>query len=267
MVIPPIISKETWEAAKARREHNKKFSPRNTQRVYLTQHILYCSECGYPFKISSSRGKALLICRGMELYPHLYHCRNPRAMYEEPIAKRLWETVAKVAGSEQGLETAIKAKVEMLAGKKEEIEKELEDIEAKKGRLAEERERVSSAYRKGYIRERELNLQLRAVQAEEEQYEAEEERLKADLKLVEDANAVYQQARQLIPAMKEKLAKGLTLEEKKGIIRLLVHRATLDRDGNLTVEFKTPVVQTDKPISFTEHTSCGIIEQQWLWLI
>ena len=81
MSVPRIISQETWQAARARRANNKRFSPRNTQTVYLTQGILECEECGKSFLIHSGNGQPRLMCRGMVLHPHLFNCREPRPSF------------------------------------------------------------------------------------------------------------------------------------------------------------------------------------------
>jgi len=241
MSVPPIITRETWEAAQARRQSNKRFSPRNTQTIYLTQNVLICKECGYQFKISSTkRTKPRLVCKGMALYPHLFYCRNPKSLLQQPMSERLWATVAAVVGSEEGLQVAIRDKAESLAGKKEVIKRDLDKIAAKRVGLKLEKDRVITAFRKRYYGERELSLQLKAIEAEDEQYGAEEDRLLADLRLQRDAEDVYQQAKRLIPMMKERLNTGLTMAEKKEIIELLVRRALLDRNNTLTIEFRVP---------------------------
>ena len=43
--VPPIIDRELWDAAQARRKYNKEMSARNTKREYLLRGLIMCS-CG-----------------------------------------------------------------------------------------------------------------------------------------------------------------------------------------------------------------------------
>ena len=74
--------------------------------------------------------------------------------------------------------------------------------------------------------------------------------MRADTRLQGDAQTIYQQARQLIPIMQERLNSSLIDSEKQDIIKLLVRRALLDGGGNLTIEFSVPA-----PDSFASATS------------
>ena len=250
MSVPPIISQETWQAAQAKRQSNKRFSPRNTKAIYLTQHILVCQECGKSFLIHSGNGQARLVCRGMTLYPHLHNCRNPKSVKYQPIADRLWDGVKAVLESEGGLRTAIQSRVEYVAQKSQAIEAQLNELSRKLTNLKDEKDIVVTTFRKGFYDEERLQHQLEAIEEEEQQYKREIESLLADMRLQGNAQTVYQQARHLIPIMREKLDTNLSDKEKQEIVKLLVKRAPLNRFGDLTVEFRVPV-----PGSFATATS------------
>ena len=256
MDVPPIITKEMWEAAQTKRKSNKKWSPRNTQKAYLTQGVLFCQECGYPFHIISGTGRSVrLVCVGMRLFPHIYHCRPNKTMTEQPLAHRLWEAVAGVVGSEAGLEAAIRSRVEYVAKERDEIEKRRRELGNKRADLKLEQDRVISWARKGHISEDQLNRQLRAIQAEDEQYATEEDGLSADLRLQEDAETVYQLATQLIPGMRDRLNNGLAENEKRDLIRLLIRRAVIDKDGNMTIELRVPAPELSFDYGIRRHTT------------
>jgi len=250
MSVPSIISQETWQAAQAKRQSNKRFSPRNTKAVYLTQRILACGECGKSFLIHSGNGQARLVCRGMTLHPHLYNCRNPKAVRYQPIADRLWEGVKAVLESEGGLQAAIQSRMEYVVQRRGAIEKRLKELTHKRDNLKLEQDRVISWARQEIINEQQLKLQLSAIQAQDEQHSTEIDSLLADTRLQGDAQTIYQQARQLIPIMQERLNSSLIDSEKQDIIKLLVRRALLDGGGNLTIEFSVPA-----PDSFAFATS------------
>ena len=250
MSVPAIINQETWQAAQAKRQSNRSFSPRNTQAVYLTQHILVCEECAKSFLIHSGNGQARLVCRGMTLYPHLYNCRNPKTLKYQPIAYRLWEGVKAVLESDGGLQAAIQSRVEYVAGKREAIERKLKQLSQKTANSENEKDIVITGFRKGFYNEEELQRQLSAIKEDEQRYKAETDSLLADLRLQGDSQTIYQEARQLIPIMRERLNGNLSNEEKQQIIKLLVRRALLNGFGDLTIEFRTPA-----PDSFASDMS------------
>ena len=72
----------------------------------------------------------------------------------------------------------------------------------------------------------------------------------ADLRLQGDSQTIYQEAKQLIPIMQQRLNGNLSNKEKQQIIKLLVRRALLNGFGDLTIEFRTP-----GPESFASATS------------
>ncbi len=249
MSVPAIISQETWQAAQAKRQSNKPFGPRNTKAVYLTQHILLCEECNKSFLIHSGNGPVRLVCRGMTLHPHLYNCRNPKSVKYQTIANRLWQGVKGVLESEGGLQAAIQSRVEYVAEKRDAIDGRLKELSRKLDNLKDEKDIVITGFRKGLYSEEELQHQLSAIQEDEQQYKTEIDSLLADKRLQGDTQAVYEQARQLIPIMQERLNSSLSEEEKWKIIKLLVKQALLDKQGNLTIEFRVPA-----PDSFATST-------------
>lgn len=240
MSVPTIISQETWQAAQGKRAKNKRFSTRNTQAVYLTQHILECEECGKSFLIHSGNGQPRLVCRGMTLHSHLYHCREPKTLFYQPIADRLWQGVVGILESEGGLEAAIQSRIEYVKQRGETINRRLIELSRKLSSLEGERDIVITGFRKEFYNEESLQRQLSAIEDDRQRYTKEMDSLLADLRLQCDAQTVHQQAKELIPAMKAKLHNDLTDKEKYEIIKLLVKRALLDGMGNLTIEFRIP---------------------------
>jgi len=62
--VPAIVSRETWEAAQARRAQNKRDSRRNLKREYLLRRRAFC-ECGYKMiaQAKTTGGKVYLYYR------------------------------------------------------------------------------------------------------------------------------------------------------------------------------------------------------------
>jgi len=140
--------------------------------------------------------------------------------------------------------------MEYVSQQSEVIKKRLSELSHKRDNLKLEQDRVISWARQKIITEHQLKLQLSALQAEHEQYSTEVNSLLADKRLQGDTQAIYQEARQLIPIMQKRLNSNLSDKEKQEIIKLLVRRALLDGLGNMTIEFRVSA-----PDSFANVTS------------
>ncbi len=238
---PRIISEEDWEAAQARRAQNIVRSPRNTKRVYITQHVLECEECGTRFHVADGwTGNPRIECFRMMRYPHTIPCRLPKTVDYEKVASQLWHGIVQVVGSEEGLEAAVVSNVKRVKGQKDSIEQRLKEVTAKRANLATEQDTVISWARKRLISEEQMERQVRTMTDEDLECTAEQNRLLADLRLIGNGDEVYQQARQIIPMMKARINDNVTEQDKLEIVNTLVRRARLDGAGNLSIEFKTP---------------------------
>jgi len=118
--VPPIVSKETFGRAAEARQSRENFGHRLDLRPYIIKgRKLRCRECGLGFRILSKSTtfrrklasgetrvyyrKALqpsIICRGMDLYPHLFHCRSPKHLDFDKVQTLVVRKVAEIMGSE-----------------------------------------------------------------------------------------------------------------------------------------------------------------------
>jgi hypothetical protein len=176
----------------------------------------------------------------MMKYPQSTPCRLPKSVDYEKVARQLWQGIARVVSSEEGLEAAVLANASRVKGQRVTIEQRLKELASKRTNLELEQDRVISWARKGNITEEQLERQIKAISAESEQYSAEQNRLLADLRLIGDGDEVYRQARELIPMMKARINDDLAEKDKRDIIDSLVRRALLNGSGDLTIEFKVP---------------------------
>jgi site-specific DNA recombinase len=53
--VPPLISRDLYEAARARVEYNKANSPRNCQKEYLLRGLIFCPLCGRRYRAETSK--------------------------------------------------------------------------------------------------------------------------------------------------------------------------------------------------------------------
>jgi site-specific DNA recombinase len=61
--IPALIDLDTWEAVQKRKEHNKKYSPRNVKYPALLRYRVRCSSCGYKMATITDRRKDITYYR------------------------------------------------------------------------------------------------------------------------------------------------------------------------------------------------------------
>ena len=93
---PPLVSQELFDRAQSSVAENKRFSPRNTQRTYLLQHIARCGICGRSMTISQ-RGKQIdyYLCASHGLYSVTgqEHCGS-RGIKAKLLDDTVWEFLA-----------------------------------------------------------------------------------------------------------------------------------------------------------------------------
>ncbi|MFC1984298.1 hypothetical protein ACFLVO_04745, partial [Chloroflexota bacterium] len=135
---------------------------------------------------------------------------------------RLWDGTKEVLESEGGLQAAIQSRVEYVVAKRDTIDRKLKELSEKSKKLEKEKDIVIAGFRKEFYTEEELQRQLKAMQEDEQRYKKETDSLLADKRLEGDTETVYQEARRLIPVMREKLNSNLSDEDKQKIIKLLV---------------------------------------------
>ena len=75
--VPPIVSRELFEAAQAQLACNKRLAQRNAcSERYLLQGLTVCAQCGYAFSGRSADGHAYYYCQGAHYRGEARVCRN-----------------------------------------------------------------------------------------------------------------------------------------------------------------------------------------------
>jgi site-specific DNA recombinase len=93
--VPAIIDRETWQAAQARFEENKRaLIGRPMEHTYLLSHRLRCAKCGYGFRGQIIRGKFLYyICNGTRQIKS--RCNMPHIRGEQ-LEDQIWQWIKSV---------------------------------------------------------------------------------------------------------------------------------------------------------------------------
>ncbi len=247
MPIPPIVSRETFELAQCRKQGNKRLSPRKTKAVYLLQHLLFCQECGmHLYAFNRGNGRRGYVCRGMQQYSHLYSCRTPRHIPALEIDQLVWDKVSETLRSPAMLRLAMENRLHSLQADIGDQEKRLKEARNKLENLKLEESRVIAWARKGKITEEQMDLQLSAIREEKDMAEEDIRRVKEYQMLQSKQTDILEQAQKVcidLQGSLDYLATAGSKEaasQKQAIIRLLVNRVVVNRQGQVTIELAIP---------------------------
>ena len=240
---PPIVDRNTWDAAQGILKRNARLrKAKGYTAVFPLRHVLWCGSCGCRYTPRTvNRNRKVMKPDGSydekrNKRGRAYDCRVGRygrngcpktAMGANKIEELVWEKVRAVLEHPD----SVKA---MLNEKKREYEEsgslvELGRARARLKAVREERQRVLTAFQKGYLPESELDIRMRSIGERQEMYEIGLDRMKRQLEDHEANMAKLDDFLERAAEMSERLD-GMTIEEKSDIIDALISRVTvLDR--------------------------------------
>ncbi len=266
---PAIISRETFEAAQAKKKANKHFLRRKSKHTFLLKHLLYCSECEMQFygttlgatftKVMADGSRktyyhrnehAFYMCRGMKFYPHIYHCRSPKRIWADDIEALVWDKIDETLRSPEMLKIALENRLEQLRSKMAEGEQHIAAVRDNIDRCKLEEHRVITWARQGRITEQQMDLQLRAVRADRERQELELKEVLEAKDIQAKGQDIIQQAwvrcQELMPRL-DYLKQNETEEtakDKQAIIQLLVNKVTVNSKGEVSINLAIPKLES-----------------------
>lgn len=107
--VPAIISRETWEAARDRSKHNKRFSERNSIYQYLLAKRLRCGQCGYKVHALSKEDGRYLYYKCMATYNQLNGCTQTDHFRADHVDAIAWQWVRGLLLDEDKLKQSLAA--------------------------------------------------------------------------------------------------------------------------------------------------------------
>jgi DNA invertase Pin-like site-specific DNA recombinase len=281
IAVPPIISKDTFDLAAKAREGRKNFGNRPRNRTYLIKaRKLRCKECSLGFRIISRntkvrrtlksgevrtyQRKALqpsIICRGMDLHPHLFNCRSPKHLDFDKVQTMVVRRVAEIMSSEDfALAVACPDK-----GEVDRKEAKLREAKDKVKELEREISFVVTEGRTGKIPKRVYDEQIDHLNEVLEYWGSEVEQLEKQHHDAADKIAKIQRLEPLLSCWRGFWEAFKTAEVKSGptdesdgmfdlpmtaknlaelcrIIDYLVDCVTIDRNNNISIDLSLPVL-------------------------
>lgn len=253
--VPAIVDRASWDLAQARREYNKRMSPRNAKEPYLLRKMVKCGECQYVMS-----GNTLKTKKKVHRY---YRCSRSyfRNMGEDRCVKVrihadaleeiVWNYVLGVVKNakkfERALRKAQKEELESLEPKRELLTTLLEQISETEKEASEIGEALKRVPRGGVV---EKNL-MADMQRVEKLYA---ERIERREKLQEELGSIKYTEEKIKAAMqfRENVALGMenaTFEDKRHNLEILNTEVVI-KDRKAVVKCLIPA----KPGEFDLHT-------------
>ena len=250
MAYPAIIDDALFERVQVKLAANKKNSPGAARHIYLLQHLGRCGECGGPLCCTvNSYGCRYSYCLNQRRFPYIYKCYDPQNWHMEPIEDSLWAEVEDILDNYQH------AAIDKLVAEYDATEQNLEATIAKARneleRCQQERQRLLTALRKAYGSEAELDLQFRAIKADQEQWGLElarAEAVRANINKILDS--IHHQVGKVLQAIDWSwdTTMGFSIGQKKDILNAVLDKFVLYKDGRIELRLRVPVNQAQVAI-------------------
>jgi len=191
---------------------------------------------------------AYYICRGIKDYPHMFNCRKPKQLLCDGIESLVWRKVDDVLRNPKVMEVAIQAHADRVQEEIADESQYMERVKATIGKARLEEQWLITQARKGQITEEQMALQMKAVREEREVWERELQKIEQARLLRGRQKDILEQAKEVCSKLMSRLdhlAVGEAQEvrmQKRAILRLLLNKVTVDRDGRVNIEFGVPEV-------------------------
>lgn len=202
MQCPAIISRETFNAARDKRERNKKEKIRETKYSALLKGVAYCGACGRKmvFQHHCDQNK--------EYYFYKCSCKNNRIMRAEIIDVIVWDSLSKLCKSEKNIKAY---------AAKQTTPQTIIDTEKELKQINDQRAAVINWFTNNYITAEQATEKLETLKRKENALQAQ-----AIVKKEVDAKRIRE-------TMKPK---KITYEEKRSAIFNVCQKVYITRGGN-----------------------------------
>jgi site-specific DNA recombinase len=224
--VPAIVDADTFDRVQILVRENKTFSKRRSKREYALRGLVMCGGCGRKY-IGHPNGPRFYYVCASQYAPQLNvrWCGN-RAVRAEQLERTVWEDICAFIRNPGPVLDELTSKLLKERPQPREVRREERRIEKALAQKREQRERVVSLYRKGWLQESDITKELRAIQEEERQLELERGELLDRIKAAEGLQARLLTAEAVLEQLRE-YADLNEEEPNTEIIRLLVYGITI----------------------------------------
>ena len=250
--VPQVIDGETWERAQALKKQRSVKAKRNTNVLYLLQHLLKCGECGRNFHARCTRSTTNVrngkkyryelptpsryyMCNGMQSMR--LRCRERPYIRAERLEEPIWSEVKRVIQNPDLIVAGIDTLDSQGSGG---LEEEIAQAERDLRSIQMEEDRAIRLFVSGKISEAQLDVQrkfiterLESARANLDGYRAREASGTEKRRLME---TVLSWARNVGEGLDE-----LTGEQRKEILQMVLEQVVIDRDNNVDITLAIPI--------------------------
>ena len=275
--VPQVIDDETWERAQALKKQRSRKAKRNTNVLYLLQHLLKSGECGHNFHARCARtttnvrnGKKYryelptpsryYMCNGMQSMR--LDCRKRPYIRAEQLEEPIWSEVKRVLQNPDLIVAGI-ATLESQEGGG--MEEEIAQAERDLRSIQMEEDRAIRLFVSGKITEAQLDLQRKFIT---ERLESARAKLD-DYRALEESGTEKRRLMEEVLAWARKFGQGLdelTPEERHDYLQMLVEQVIIDRDNNVHITLAIPIdddsSDPDSPDPESPQSECVSIGSQ-----
>ena len=252
ILVPQVIDDETWERAQALKKKRSVRAKRNTNVLYLLQHLLRCGECGRNFHARCTRtttnvrnGKKYryelptpsryYMCNG-QLSMRL-RCRERPYIRAERLEEPIWSEVKRVIQNPDLIVAGIDTfDAQGNGGLEAEIAQAEQDVRS----IQMEEDRAIRLFVSGKITEAQLDIQRKFIT---ERLESARAKLD-DYRVREASGAEKRQLMETVLSWARNVGQGideLTDEQRKEILQMVVERVVIDRNNNVDITLAIPI--------------------------
>ena len=250
--MPQIIDDETWERAQALKKQRSRRAKRNTNVLYLLQHLLKCGECGHNFHARCTRSTTNVrngkkyrydlptpnryyMCNGMQRMR--LPCRERPYIRAERLEEPIWSEVKRVIQNPD----LIVAGIDTLDTQgSSSFEEEIAQAERDLRSIQMEENRAIRLFVSGKIAEAQLDHQRKFITER-----LESARAKLDEYRAREASGVEKrQLMETILAWARNVGQGLdelTPEQRKEILQMVLEKVVIDKDNNVDITLAIPI--------------------------
>ena len=250
--MPQIIDDETWERAQALKKQRSRRAKRNTNVLYLLQHLLKCGECGHNFHARCSRSTTNVrngkkyrydlptpnryyMCNGMQSMR--LRCRERPYIRAERLEEPIWREVKRVIQNPD----LIVAGIDTLDTRgSSSMEEEIAQAERDLRSIQMEEDRAVRLFVSGKITEAQLDVQRKFIT---ERLESARAKLD-DYRVREASGAEKRRLMETFLARARSVGQGideLTDEQRKETLRMVVEQVVIDKHNNVDITLAIPI--------------------------
>jgi hypothetical protein len=239
-VLSPVVSWEEWEAMQDRLKQNKRWSRRNSHKVYLLAGMLFCSKDGWRFNVETKPDR---------IYHH-YKCpRRYRNSIGEPNcnAPRLngmrtdelvWESICSFLRDPHTFMAEIERQRGAKVSEESEIKHHIDTLQRNLRKVDEMESELVNLRLRGLVSDTAIERNAAYLRAERVHYQEEIERQQAALATVNRSSEALDNIESLRDAIIDRL-QSTSMEARRWVLQTLDTRVMV-HDSQLEISVGTP---------------------------